>query len=228
MIKVTQQMLTDAGYTYYNQLPHLCDDLSDDEEIVKVGEVCLIGDRYCNCASNFDQRDLADLADLGLMTIQSTSTPIYRKIVASAVAAANFEVKIGDVFVLRRDDWTVPAGTLFTVDRVYLLSTALVPAERPNVVVLDVMMPGLSGWEISRYVRDASILGGLHAGKLQIIYTADELKQAVICGMFNRVAVNNAGVFEASPSVTVRKAETAEERAAEEHRKMMAFFFPKR
>ena len=26
--------------------------------------------------------------------------------------------------------------------------------ERPNIVVLDVMMPGLSGWEISRYVRE--------------------------------------------------------------------------
>jgi len=26
--------------------------------------------------------------------------------------------------------------------------------ERPNIVVLDVMMPGRSGWEISRYVRE--------------------------------------------------------------------------
>ncbi|MBI2372809.1 MAG: response regulator [Deltaproteobacteria bacterium] len=26
--------------------------------------------------------------------------------------------------------------------------------ERPNVVLLDVMMPGLNGWEISQYVRD--------------------------------------------------------------------------
>lgn len=26
--------------------------------------------------------------------------------------------------------------------------------DRPNIVVLDVMMPGLSGWEISRYVRE--------------------------------------------------------------------------
>jgi DNA-binding response OmpR family regulator len=30
--------------------------------------------------------------------------------------------------------------------------------ERPNIVVLDVMMPGLSGWEISRYVRERSEL----------------------------------------------------------------------
>jgi CheY-like chemotaxis protein len=26
--------------------------------------------------------------------------------------------------------------------------------ERPNIVLLDVMMPGLNGWEISQYVRD--------------------------------------------------------------------------
>lgn len=26
--------------------------------------------------------------------------------------------------------------------------------ERPNIVILDVMMPGLNGWEISQYVRD--------------------------------------------------------------------------
>ncbi|MFO0723303.1 MAG: response regulator [Myxococcota bacterium] len=26
--------------------------------------------------------------------------------------------------------------------------------DRPNVVLLDVMMPGLNGWEISQYVRD--------------------------------------------------------------------------
>jgi CheY-like chemotaxis protein len=30
--------------------------------------------------------------------------------------------------------------------------------ERPNIVVLDVMMPGLSGWEISRYVRERAEL----------------------------------------------------------------------
>jgi CheY-like chemotaxis protein len=30
--------------------------------------------------------------------------------------------------------------------------------DRPNIVVLDVMMPGLSGWEISRYVRERSEL----------------------------------------------------------------------
>src|SRR5205823_15049485 len=30
--------------------------------------------------------------------------------------------------------------------------------ERPNIVVLDVMMPGLSGWEISRYVRERTEL----------------------------------------------------------------------
>lgn len=30
--------------------------------------------------------------------------------------------------------------------------------ERPNIVILDVMMPGLSGWEISRYVRERSEL----------------------------------------------------------------------
>ncbi len=30
--------------------------------------------------------------------------------------------------------------------------------ERPNIVVLDVMMPGLNGWEISRYVRARSEL----------------------------------------------------------------------
>ncbi|MBK8012409.1 MAG: response regulator [Deltaproteobacteria bacterium] len=30
--------------------------------------------------------------------------------------------------------------------------------ERPNVVILDVMMPGLSGWEISRYVRERAEL----------------------------------------------------------------------
>lgn len=30
--------------------------------------------------------------------------------------------------------------------------------ERPHIVVLDVMMPGLNGWEISRYVRERSEL----------------------------------------------------------------------
>ena len=30
--------------------------------------------------------------------------------------------------------------------------------ERPHIVVLDVMMPGLSGWEIARYVRERSEL----------------------------------------------------------------------
>jgi DNA-binding response OmpR family regulator len=33
--------------------------------------------------------------------------------------------------------------------------------ERPHVVLLDVMMPGLNGWEIARYVRDREELSGV-------------------------------------------------------------------
>jgi len=32
--------------------------------------------------------------------------------------------------------------------------------ERPDVVILDVMMPKMSGWEVAKYVREKDELGG--------------------------------------------------------------------
>lgn len=37
---------------------------------------------------------------------------------------------------------------------------SLILEERPDLVVLDVMMPGLSGWEICKYVRSKPDLAG--------------------------------------------------------------------
>jgi CheY-like chemotaxis protein len=69
-----------------------------------------------------------------------------------------------DVRILVVDDEPVVLDLLvpFLKDRGYTVSEAAdgdqalekILTERPNIVVLDVMMPGLSGWEISRYVRE--------------------------------------------------------------------------
>ena len=36
----------------------------------------------------------------------------------------------------------------------------LAKREKPNLVVLDVMMPGMSGWEVCRAIREDESLGG--------------------------------------------------------------------
>ncbi|TVR01455.1 MAG: response regulator [Deltaproteobacteria bacterium] len=51
------------------------------------------------------------------------------------------------------------------------LETILV--EQPDLVILDVMMPGLNGWEICRYVREKEGLG--HVGILMLTAIGQEV-----------------------------------------------------
>jgi CheY-like chemotaxis protein len=70
----------------------------------------------------------------------------------------------GDVRLLVVDDEPEVLNLLvpFLKKRGYTVSEAedgdqaleKILTERPNIVLLDVMMPGLNGWEISQYVRD--------------------------------------------------------------------------
>lgn len=53
---------------------------------------------------------------------------------------------------------SVGAELLTADDGEEALETILV--ERPDVVILDVMMPKMSGWEVAKYVREKNELGG--------------------------------------------------------------------
>jgi CheY-like chemotaxis protein len=91
-----------------------------------------------------------------------------RKATAAKNAAKNGSAKIfeqpADVRILVVDDEPEVLDLLvpFLRQKGYTVSEACdgdqalekILTERPNIVVLDVMMPGLSGWEISRYVRE--------------------------------------------------------------------------
>lgn len=52
-----------------------------------------------------------------------------------------------------------PYDVLEAVDGEQALETILV--ERPDVVILDVMMPELNGWEICKYVKEKDELRGV-------------------------------------------------------------------
>ena len=53
----------------------------------------------------------------------------------------------------------VGAQLLLAEDGEQALETFLV--EKPDLLILDVMMPGLSGWEVAKYIRDREKFAGV-------------------------------------------------------------------
>ncbi len=54
-----------------------------------------------------------------------------------------------------------------------------IKTDKPNLVILDVMMPGMDGWEVSRKIKEEASTHAIHISILSVLSDPEAMKKSL-------------------------------------------------